>query len=248
MPELRICHLYSDLLNLYGDRGNIISMVQRLKRREIGVSVTEVGIGAPLNAENFDIFMLGGGQDFAREVLMKDLRSLKAEPIREAVENDKVFLAICFGYQIMGNYLVDSNGEQSECVGALDIYTEFGEIGRDNRAKRLIGNCLYSSPEFGEIAAFENHSGLTYLGENVRPLAAIIKGYGNNGKDGTEGARYRNVFATYGHGPVLPKNPDFCDYILKTAMNKKYPEYYIEQLDNQLEKAAFDYIKAAMMK
>ena len=216
--ELNICHLYPDILNLYGDRGNIITMKRRLESRGIKVNIDECSIGQPLNADKYDIFFIGGGQDFEQEVLLRDLSSGKAQDIRTAVEEEKTFLAICGGYQMLGEYYKTWDGVQLDFIGAIGVHT----IGAK---ERMIGNYMFrTTPESGDtvVVGFENHSGKTYLSEQVAPLGMMLSGNGNNGEDKTEGARYKNVFGTYSHGSLLPKNPVLCDFILQTALNHRY--------------------------
>ncbi|MCO7159406.1 glutamine amidotransferase [Agathobaculum butyriciproducens] len=216
--ELNICHLYPDILNLYGDRGNIITMKRRLEDRGIKVNIDECSIGQPLNADKYDIFFIGGGQDFEQEVLLRDLSSGKAQDIRTAVEEEKTFLAICGGYQMLGEYYKTWDGVQLDFIGAIGVHT----IGAK---ERMIGNYMFrTTPESGDtvVVGFENHSGKTYLSEQVAPLGMMLSGNGNNGEDKTEGARYKNVFGTYSHGSLLPKNPVLCDFILQTALNHRY--------------------------
>ncbi len=239
MYKLKICHLYPDILNLYGDRGNIICMSKRMEWRGIEAEVTGISVGDPLNYEDYDIFFIGGGQDFEQGVLLADLAAGKASEITRAVEDEKVFLAICGGYQMLGQYYKTWNGQQCDFIGALDLYT-VGE------KERMIGNYMYqcdASDQELVVVGFENHSGKTYLGSNVRPMGKILSGYGNNGKDKTEGARYKNVFATYSHGPLLPKNPKLADLILKTALVRKYPNIDLEELDDTFENNAHDYMQ-----
>ena len=236
MYELKICHLYPDILNLYGDRGNIICMQKRMEWRGIKAEVTGISVGDALNYDDYDIFFIGGGQDFEQGVLLKDLADGKAKAIRAAVEEEKVFLAICGGYQMLGSYYKTWDGKQCDFIGALDLYT----VGHKDR---MIGNYMYQcSEEDGGIVVvgFENHSGKTYLGDKVRPMGKVLSGNGNNGEDGTEGARYKNVFATYSHGSLLPKNPKLADYILKTALKRKYPNINLEELDDTFENNAHD--------
>mgnify|MGYP000641793706 FL=1 len=216
--ELNICHLYPDILNLYGDRGNIITMKRRLESRGISVNVDECSIGQPLDVDKYDIFFIGGGQDFEQEVLLRDLASGKGKDICTAVEEEKVFLAICGGYQMLGQYYKTWDGVQLDFIGA---------IGRaHHRRKGAHDRQLYvqDTPESGDtvVVGFENHSGKTYLSEQVAPLGMMLSGNGNNGEDKTEGARYKNVFGTYSHGSLLPKNPVLCDFILQTALNHRY--------------------------
>lgn len=243
--ELNICHLYPDILNLYGDRGNIIAMTRRLRERGIGVSVEECSIGEPLDAAKYDVFFIGGGQDFEQEILLRDLAAGKSREIIAAVEDEKTFLAICGGYQMLGGYYKTWDGNQLDFIGALDLYT----VGAKDR---MIGNYMFETgAESGGamVVGFENHSGKTYLGEGVRPLGTVAAGFGNNGEDKTEGARYKNVFATYSHGSLLPKNPVLCDFILHTALARKYGDLPpLAPLDDTLETRAHDYMQKRLSK
>ena len=241
--ELRICHLYPDVLNLYGDRGNILCMEQRLRWRGIEAVTTQVPIGEPLDAAAYDLFFIGGGQDFEQEVLLADLRGAKTQQIRSAIEDGKTFLAICGGYQMLGQYYKTWDGVQCDFTGALDLYT----VGSK---QRMIGNYMFTCDELPgvNVVGFENHSGKTYLGSGVKPLGHVLEGYGNSGEDKTEGARYRNVFATYSHGCLLPKNPALCDHILKTALTRRYGEAELAPLDDALENAAHSYMENRLSK
>ena len=239
MYNLKICHLYPDILNLYGDRGNIICMQKRMQWRGIQTEIAEISVGDQLNYDDYDIFFIGGGQDFEQGVLLEDLAKGKSEAIAHAVDEEKVFLAICGGYQMLGNYYKTWDGKECNFIGALDLYT----VGAK---ERMIGNYMYQCDETDGgivVVGFENHSGKTYLGDKVRPMGKVLSGYGNNGEDGTEGARYKNVFATYSHGSLLPKNPKLADYILKTALKRKYPDISLEELDDTFENNAHDYME-----
>lgn len=244
MYELKICHLYPDILNLYGDRGNIICMQKRMQWRGIQTQVTGISVGDELNIDDYDIFFIGGGQDFEQEVLLSDLASGKAKAIKAAVDEEKVFLAICGGYQMLGNYYKTWDGQECEFIGALDLYT----IGRKDR---MIGNYMFQCDAIDGgmiVVGFENHSGKTYLGSKVRPMGKVLSGNGNNGEDGTEGARYKNVFASYSHGSLLPKNPQLADYILKTALQRKYPNIDLQEIDDTFENNAHQYMYDRLIK
>ena len=235
--ELNICHLYPDILNLYGDRGNILCMRKRLAWRGIDVNVDEVSIGQKLEASKYDLLFIGGGQDFEQEVLLPDLRGAKTEELKAAIEDNLPVLAICGGYQMLGQYYKTWDGVQCDFTGALDLYT----VGSK---QRMIGNYMFTCDELGcTVVGFENHSGKTYLGDGVKPIGKVLAGYGNNGEDGFEGARYKNVFATYSHGCLLPKNPLIADFVLKTALERKYGAMELKPLDNTLESAAHDYMQ-----
>ncbi|MFA5341142.1 MAG: glutamine amidotransferase [Clostridia bacterium] len=228
---IRICHLYPDILNLYGDLGNIITLQKRLLSRGIDCSIDNISVKDNLNIEDYDIFFIGGGQDFEQEILLEDLLVNKKPLIKAAVEENKTFLAICGGYQLLGNYYKTWDGITLEFVGALNVNT----IGDK---KRMIGDYIYTcEDEKGsfDVVSFENHSGKTYLSKEIKPLGTVIIGNGNNGKDKTEGVRYKNVFASYGHGPLLPKNPRLADLILKTCLQQKYGDYELMDIDDSLE-------------
>lgn len=212
--ELNICHLYPDVLNLYGDRGNIACMKKRLEWRGIGCAVTELPLGTADDLTGYDLFFIGGGQDFEQTVLLADLRAGRAENIRAAAEDGKTLLCICGGYQLLGNGYRTAAGQWCDYTGILDFTTE-------GSYERLIGNYAYRLGEEsggGIVIGFENHGGRTRLGASLTPLGTVLRGHGNNGEDGTEGVRYKNVYGTYSHGPLLPKNPALCDEILRGAL------------------------------
>lgn len=238
--ELKICHIYPDLLNLYGDRGNIICLRRRLEARGIACSVERLPIGETARLADFDLLFIGGGQDFEQEVLLSDLHRGKDSEIKAALADGKTFLTICGGYQMMGNYYETHDGVKCDFIGAVDLYTKGGD-------RRMIGNYKYQcSEENGGsvVVGFENHSGKTFLGSGVAPLGRVLKGFGNNGEDGTEGARFNNLFGTYSHGPLLPKNPELCDFIIKTALIRKYGSAELAPIDDEAEIAAHNAMAA----
>ena len=240
--ELRICHMYPDVLNLYGDRGNILCMGRRLAWRGIGCEVTKLPIGSQARLSDYDLVFIGGGQDFEQQVLLEDLHRGKDREIRAAVEDGMPFLTICGGYQMLGAYYETYDVQRCDFIGALDLYT----VGS---RERMIGNYKFElAPESGGsiVVGFENHSGKTRLGSGLQPLGTVLAGYGNNGEDKTEGARYKNVFGTYSHGPLLPKNPAFCDFILLTALQRKYGAAELAPLDDAAEIAAHDAMAARL--
>lgn len=236
--ELKICHLYPDVLNLYGDRGNVTCLQKRLEWRGISCSVEGISVGERLDAAQYDLFFIGGGQDFEQEVLLEDLGRGKASEIKAAIEDGKTFLAICGGYQILGSYYKTWDGKQFDFIGALDLYT----LGHRDR---MIGNYMYTCEELeGQtVVGFENHSGKTYLGSSVRPVGKVLSGFGNNGEDGYEGARYKNVYGTYSHGCLLPKNPAVADMLLRWSLERKYPGETLIPLDDTLENCAHGYMQ-----
>lgn len=240
--ELTICHLYPDLLNVYGDLGNVLVLKHRAALRGIDVNVINCSIGEKLDIDNIDIILFGGGQDYEQSIISKDLVEIKRDDLAKYVEDEKVVLAICGGYQLLGKYYTAPNGEKIEGLGILDIYTEGGST-------RFIGNTQIYNEEFDEMyVGFENHSGRTYINNN-KPLGKCVHGYGNNGSDGYEGCIYKNTFGTYFHGSLLSKNPEFADRLLKLALSHKYgKEIDLEPLDDTFEIKAKEKIIAALNK
>ncbi len=236
---LHICHLYYDILNLYGDNGNIRTLQKRLEWRGIDSKVTRLSFGEVNRDDNYDIIFIGGGQDFEQEILVKDLFDYKADWLKGEIENGTVILAICGGYQMLGKYYEAADGTKVDFLGGIDYYTTASD-------KRMIGNFVYEYTDADgntfPIVGFENHNGQTWLGDGVAPMGKIVKGFGNNGEDGTEGARYKNVFGTYSHGPLLPKNARIADELLGIAFERKYGEK-LPALEHEMEDAALNDIK-----
>jgi len=238
MFNLNICHLYPDLLNTYGDKGNILALQMRAKWHGIDTTITNVTIGDSFDASSFDIIFLGGGQDYEQEIIQKDVLEQKGSEIMNAITGMKVFLCICGGYQLMGKYYKTWDGKEIEFLGALDLWTIGGK-------ERMIGNIVFESDLIKEngnplkIVGFENHSGRTYLGEGIRPLGKVLSGNGNNGTDGFEGAVYKNVYCSYSHGSLLPKNPLLADHLLSLALKQKFDDFDgLDKLDDMFENAA----------
>lgn len=248
--ELTIGWLYPKLMSTYGDRGNVICLEKRCQWRQITVSILE--LDRHLEAENFpkaDIIVGGGAQDRQQAIVMADLLGKKAEILTAMIEKGIPGVFTCGSPQLLGHYYEPKLGERIEGLGVLDLTTKHpGE-----NASRCIGNLAFeitASPLTKELAemeitkpviiGFENHGGRTYLG-NVQPLGKVIKGYGNNGEDGLEGAYYRSSIATYAHGPLLPKNPFLADWLIQTALKKKYQTpINLTKLDDSLaQKARF---------
>ena len=215
---LELAYLYPKLLNIYGDRGNVLTLIYRCEARGISLNVTTIGVenttGETIDYKKFDIYFIGGGQDQEQVQVSDDLEKKKKDLI-SAIENNVVFLAICGGYQLLGKYYKTHDGSELKGIEALDLYTVAGK-------KRMIGNVLCRELESKQtIVGFENHSGKTYLGSSLKPLAKVLRGGGNNGEDSFEGVRYKNVFGTYLHGSFLPKNPHLADKLIKLALEKK---------------------------
>lgn len=229
--NLRIAHLYPDMLNLYGDSGNVLCLEKRLKWRNIDCNTYRINVGDVCDLSDYDIIFIGGGQDFEQSLVLQDLGKGMDVSLKKAVENDVVILAVCGGFQMLGKYYKTHTGDIMEFANILDFYT----VGKE---KRLIGNYAFKTAEKMQIIGFENHSGRTYLGKGVKPFGKIIKGNGNNGKDRTEGVRYKNTFGTYCHGPILPKNPQFTDMLIEKALKRKYDNVELEELDSSIETLA----------
>jgi CobQ-like glutamine amidotransferase family enzyme len=226
---LRLGHLYPALMNIYGDRGNILCLQRRCETRGIGLEVTAIGLGEAL-PEGIDIVFIGGAQDRDQRTVAEDLANVKGEALRAAVEDDAVFLAVCGGYQLAGAYYRGLDGSELPGAGVFDLHTVHPGEG----APRLIGN-LVAEWEDTTLVGFENHGGRTILGPKATPLARVLRGAGNDGASGYEGARYRNAFGTYLHGPLLPKNPAFADRLLSLALARKYGDGALTPLDDALE-------------
>lgn len=213
MKTLKIAHLYSRLLNIYGDSGNIITLKKRCEWRGINVIIDEINIGDSI--DEHDLYFIGGGQDKQQVDVSRELQNHKEFFIKER-DRGAVFLGICGGYQLFGHYYQPFEGEKLLGIGLLDAYTVAGN-------ERFIGNvtAITEKVEPNTLVGFENHSGMTFLQNETKPLAKIVTGNGNNGKDGFEGARYKNVFGTYLHGSFLPKNVHFADYLIELALGEK---------------------------
>jgi len=233
--ELNICHLYPDLLNVYGDMGNILVLKHRAEQRGIKVNIINISLNDKFESSNYDIVFFGGGQDYEQSIVSKDLVETKKDHIKEYIESEKVFLSICGGYQLLGKYYTTPEGEKLEGLGILDIYSIAGD-------KRFIGNTIIHNEDFNETyVGFENHSGRTYIG-NLSPLGIVKVGYGNNGEDKKEGCIYKNTYCTYFHGSLLSKNPELADRLISTALELKYDEVALTSLDDSLELRAKDAI------
>jgi len=236
--RLRIGHLYPDLLNLYGDRGNLMTLARRAEWRGIAVEVTEVRLGDPLRPEAADLFFIGGGEDRQQVLAAADLGAGKGSALRDAVEEGAVLLAVCGGYQLMGHAYLPAEGGPLPGIGLLDLETRHP----GKRHRRLIGNIIIrwdaESGAARTLVGFENHGGRTVLGPGARPLGQVERGWGNNGEDRTEGAVYREAHGTYLHGPFLPKNPWFADHLIAAALRRTHGDVTLAPLDDRLERDA----------
>ena len=230
---LRVCALYPDLMNIYADRGNLLMLRRRCEWRGIGFQLTGSGLGESLDTNSHDLFYIGGGQDRDQRLCAEDLLARKRDALHAAAARGALVLGVCGGYQLLGHaYTIDR--EEIEGVGLLDVHTV-----RDP-GPRLIGNVAIEVSLEGEsaprvLAGFENHGGRTHLGAEAQPLGRVIAGHGNNGRSGHEGARQGATIGTYLHGPLLPKNAWFADWLIAIALGLAPRE--LGPLDDELERA-----------
>ena len=240
--NIHILHLFPDLLNLYGDRGNIICMRKRLEWRGIDVSVNECKLADSLRIEDADIIFLGGGSDREQRIVAGRLLEHRND-LLSYVNDGGVLVAICGGFQLIG-YYYQVGEERIEGLSLVDAYTISGE-------KRLVGNvvleaCFSDSPQ--TIVGFENHGGRTYIGDHM-PLGRVVSGYGNNGEDQSEGIIHNNIVGTYLHGPLFPKNPMLADYVLLMALRRKYgTDAKLANLNDLAENRAHEYAASRFCK
>ena len=230
MPDgvLRVCALYPDLMNIYADRGNLLMLQRRCEWRGIGFQLTPAGLGDAIEPSAHDLFYLGGGQDRDQELCAQDLVRTKRDALHAAADGGGLVLGICGGYQLLG-HAYELGDQEIPGLGLVDLRT----VRVDSH--RLVGNVaievdLDDGPRV--LAGFENHGGRTRLGD-VAPLGRVLKGHGNDGRSGFEGVRRGNVIGTYLHGPLLPKNAWFADWLIQTATGR-----VLEPLDDTLEDAA----------
>lgn len=231
--KIRIGHLYPDLLNLYGDRGNIACMMQRCRWRGIGAETMEYNLGDVIDFTQLDIVLLGGGSDREQMIVCRKLQEIQPD-FKAFVEDYGVVIAVCGGYQLLGNYYKTEEGT-IKGLGLVDLYTEQGE-------ERLISNIVLKSELVAmPVVGFENHGGRTYINGN-KPFGQVLYGEGNDGESGFEGVVYKNVIGTYLHGPLLPKNPEVCDWLIARALERKYGESQLPPLDDSQEIEANTYV------
>lgn len=233
--RIRLAHLYPNLMNLYGDRGNVLCLRRRCESRAIGLVEDTITVGDRFDPGQYDLVFVGGGQDREMARIATDLQE-KGPAIRTAVEGGMPALAVCGGFQLFGNSYQAGDGSELPGLGIFDMET----VHPGPQARRCIGN-IVADWDGTRIVGFENHGGRTYLHGDTRPLARVVAGFGNNGEDGTEGARCGNAFGTYLHGSLLPKNPALADRLLGLALEHKYGEQVpLDPLDDALEGHAHD--------
>lgn len=229
--------LYPDLMSTYGDRGNIICLLKRCEWRDVSVEVIRLGIDASdKDYEKIDLFFAGGAQDRQQEIVMRDLASKKGEILRKKIDDYIPALFVCGAPQLMGKYYEPALGKRIDGLGIFDMVSIHPGLNKP----RLIGNVVAEVIDNKRIVVgFENHGGRTYLAKNVKPFAKVLKGFGNNGEDKTEGVVYKNAIGCYFHGPLLPKNPQIADYLISLALNIKYKKKVeLQKLDDALEEKA----------
>lgn len=225
--QLRIYHLYARFLNIYGDRGNLITLRKRANWRQIDVEVKQLGLGEKFDPAWADFYFIGGGQDKQQQTIAEDLFK-HGKALQEAVRSGAVILTVCGGYQLLGHYYRPHEGPELRGISLLDAYTVAGN-------RRMIGNVQIKREGGSTLVGFENHSGKTYLGKDLNALGKIVVGNGNNGEDGLEGAQDGKVYGTYLHGSLLPKNPYFADQLITQALQRRYGEVELEPLDDTFE-------------
>ncbi len=231
---ITILHLYPNDLNTYGDSGNILALKRRLEWRGIDYQVLEHNPKAEFPT-NVDIIFGGGGQDSNQKVIEDDFKA-NADKLKTLIDNGVPALFICGSYQLIGAYFQTKTGQKIIGANLLDFYTKSGD-------KRLIGNIVIESEQFGSIVGYENHSGQTYI-NNYQSFGKVIKGYGNNQSDEHEGLVYKNAICTYLHGPILPKNPQITDFLIATALKNQGNTAELQKLDDSVEMAAHEQAKA----
>jgi lipid II isoglutaminyl synthase (glutamine-hydrolysing) len=229
--RIRVGHLYPDYLNIYADRGNIAVLAERARARGHELDVLAIGMRDAVPAGEIDLFYVGGGQDREQELVAHDLVR-KRDALHEAAEGGAAFLAVCGGYQLLGRHYVDVAGTELPGIGLLPLHTVAGE-------RRMIGDVLLDCDWAGRtLAGFENHAGRTMLDGGAEPLGRVVSGFGNDGRSGFEGCRQGRVYATYLHGPLLPRNPWFADLLLTEALAHAGVDAVLEALPDELERAA----------
>jgi lipid II isoglutaminyl synthase (glutamine-hydrolysing) len=241
MNPLRLVHLYPDLMSVYGDRGNILTLVRRAEWRGIPVEVRQLSVGDTLDPNDVDLVFFGGGQDREQAVVSPDFLAQKGEAVRQAVEDGAALLSVCGGYQLLGRSYTTVDGQELPGAGLFDVRSVPGP-------KRHIGNVLIETElddQRRTLVGFENHSGRTYLGPGVQPLGRAVVGAGNNGEDSTEGAVYKDAIGCYLHGSLLPKNPWLADRLLAAALHHRRGEpVELDPLDDRLEQEAHQAVAA----
>jgi len=234
---LKIGHLYPTLMSVAADRGNLYSIEKRCEWRGIATQVEQIFVRQTPDFTQYDLILFHGGADREMGIASQDIQA-KAPSLREAAESNTVFLSVCAGYQLLGHYYKPFQGPELKGVGLLDLYTEGGGT---RFMTHMALECHFEETGTQVLVGYENHSGRTYLGSKAQPLGKVLAGWGNNGKDSFEGALYKNVFGTYLHGSLLPKNPHLADYLIRSALIRRGVDE-LSPLDDSVELAAHERI------
>lgn len=257
--KLTVGYLYPSVMSQYGDRGNVITVLERCRRRGIEAEVCALELGDSVDPDRVDLLLVGGGADTHQQLIWEDLVGVKGEGIRRAVDEGAAVFAVCAGYQLSGHYYRTARGQELPGLGIFDAHTVHRAAQTGTRldsiteagSVRAVGNLVVewrpegsrehrdgASP--GLLVGFENHGGRTYLRSGAQPLGRVLTGGGNNSEDGWEGCRYRHAIGTYLHGPALPKNPELADHLISAALRRRHGDVRLEPLDDGPEVAAHD--------
>src|ERR1700704_5228905 len=229
--DLRIAHLYPDLMNIYGDRGNVLALSQRARWREIAVEVRTYTVGTRFDADWPDVWFFGGGQDQGQDIVGADLAGANGEALKRSIAGGAAIFSVCGGYQLLGREYVPEVGEAIPGLGVMDVTTRAGKV-------RFVGNLLAETDDGKPLIGFENHSGYTSLGPRAKPLGRVVAGHGNNGTDKTEGAVQGKLIGCYLHGSALPKNPWLADQLITWGLARRHGATELVPLDDSDEYAA----------
>jgi CobQ-like glutamine amidotransferase family enzyme len=229
-PEpVTIGWLYGNKMNIYGDRGNVLALARRARWRGLAPDVREIGLSEAI-PDDIDIFFFGGGQDQEQVAVSRDLQGEKGAQIQRAIERGAALLSVCGGYQLLGHEYRPNDAERLPGISLFDAHSTAGP-------ERFIGNVIVNS-RWGKLVGFENHSGLTFLGEKAERLGTVEVGHGNNGKDGTEGVVYKNAIGCYLHGALLPRNPVLTDWLISAGLRRRGVSAELSSLDDRIEASA----------
>ena len=229
--DLRIGHLYPDLMSIYGDRGNVLALTQRAKWRGMDVETRSFTTGETWDADWADVYFFGGGQDQGQDIVGADLGGANGEALKRSIDGGAAVFSVCGGYQLLGHEYAPEVGDPIPGLGVMDVTTRAGTV-------RFVGNLLCETDDGRTLIGFENHSGYTYLGPGAKPLGRVIAGHGNNGTDKTEGAVQGRLIGCYLHGSALPKNPWLADQLIGWGLARRHGAVELAPLDDTEEHAA----------
>lgn len=255
--KLVIGYLYPSVMSQYGDRGNVITVLERCRRRGIEAEVRPLEVGEPVDPDQVDLLLVGGGADTHQQLVFEDLVAVKGDGLRRAVDEGAAAFVVCAGYQLWGHYYRTARGQELPGLGIFDAHTVHRAAQTGTKldsiteagSVRAVGNLVVEWADGAQtgpredpqvLVGFENHGGRTYLHPGAQPLGKVLTGGGNNSEDGWEGCCYRNAIGTYLHGPALPKNPHLADHLIAAALRRRHGEVTLEPLDDGPEDAAHD--------